>query len=725
MTGADQPDQLTPEGARIRELPGHQVVGNAGGLNLTEVTVALRAAPDDQPPPVPRIAFPGDVTGPDEPVEHPAHRLFLDSARRGQLALGEGSGVERVQDQQPGVGQVMLREPGVPLVLDLPGCDRQQSPEGPTLRIGGGHVGQRSVTGYIAQRAEYCDEVFVTSPAAVEPGRRRWLGLVVISLGVALIIVDSTIVNVAIPSIIADIGLTSTQAQWVQEIYILIFAALLLVSGRLADTYGRRRFFAIGVVVFAAASVLAALAQTPETLIAARAVQGLGGAMMLPTSLSLLNANFRGRDRGTAFGIWGATIGGTAALGPLLGGWLTTDFSWRWAFGINIPAGLVVLAGLFWLVPESREPHTRRGVDVGGAVLSAIGFGALVFGLIEGRTYGWLTSEETFTVGGWSWPWTLSPIPVAFVLGGAALTVFVLVERSRNRAGQVAMLDLNLFRIASFRNGNVAAAIVSLGEFGLLFALPLWLQNVVGYSAFETGLVLLALAIGSFAASGLGAVIGARHSPLYLVRLGIVLEIVGIAGISALIRPDSGWLAVVPPLFVYGVGVGFATAQLTGVVLADVPVELSGQGSGTQSTARQVGSAFGIAILGTILFSVLGSQFDAELSDSGVPDQQRTALVAAVKDSAGAAIPGLAADPRTAEIADQAKEAFTDATRLGWVHRGRVPGDRTCRHPGPRAAIPGGRGGRRSRRPHLRSRPSARLTTSTRNPLAEAARCTA
>ena len=169
----------------------------------------------------------------------------------------------------------------------------------------------------------------------------------------ALIIVDSTIVNVAIPSIINDIGITSTQAQWVQEIYTLVFAALLLVGGRLADQYGRRRLFLLGTVIFAGASVLAALAGDGTQLIAARAVQGLGGALMLPTSLSLLNANFRGRDRGVAFGIWGATIGGTAALGPLFGGWLTTSYSWRWAFGINIPLGLLVIVGLLLLVPES------------------------------------------------------------------------------------------------------------------------------------------------------------------------------------------------------------------------------------------------------------------------------------------------------------------------------------------------------------------------------------
>jgi EmrB/QacA subfamily drug resistance transporter len=493
---------------------------------------------------------------------------------------------------------------------------------------------------------------------------KRWVGLVFISLGVALIIVDSTIVNVAIPSIINDIGLTSTQAQWIQEIYTLVFAALLLVGGRLADQYGRRRLFLLGTVVFAGASVLAALAGDGTQLIAARAVQGLGGALMLPTSLSLLNANFRGRDRGVAFGIWGATIGGTAALGPLLGGWLTTSYSWRWAFGINIPLGLLVIVGLLLLVPESKDPSGQRGADWFGAVLSAIGFGGIVFGLIEGRTYGWLATTKPLTVGSWSWPWSVSPVPVAFVIGFAALTVFVAVERQRNRRGQVSMLDLNLFSISSFRNGNIAAAIVSLGEFGILFSLPLWFQNVIGYTAFQTGLALLALAGGSFLASGLTAPIGRKRGTIFIVRLGIVLEIIGIAGLAIFLRPDSTWLTTTPLLLVYGIGVGFATAQLTGVVLTDIPLNRSGEGSGIQSTSRQVGSALGIAILGTVLFATLGARYDTALADLGVPEAQRVQLVATVKDSAGAAIPGLAANPGTAAVAEPARVAFTDASRV-------------------------------------------------------------
>lgn len=505
----------------------------------------------------------------------------------------------------------------------------------------------------------------MTGQASDRSQRRRWFGLFFISLGVALIIVDSTIVNVAIPSIIEDIGLTSSGAQWVQEIYTLVFASLLLIWGRLADQWGRRRLFLAGVVIFAGSSVLAAMAETGTLLILARAVQGIGGSMMLPTSLSLLNAGFRGKERGIAFAFWGATIGGMAALGPLLGGWLTTSFSWRWAFGINIPLGLLVIVGMLLFVSESKDENARAGTDIPGAVLAAAGFGGLVFALIEGRNFGWFRATGDFTVFDWTWPFSISASAVAGTIGVAALVGFVLVQRGRNRRGDVAMLDLSLFTIPSFRNGNIAAAIVSLGEFGVIFSLPLWLQSVTGYTAFQTGLALLPLAVGSFAASGVSATVGQRFTPVTLVRAGIGLEIVGIAGFGLLLQTESGWLTTTPLLFVYGVGVGLATAQLTGVVLVDVPVERSGQGSGTQSTARQVGSALGIAILGTILFTTLGSRLDDALQAMGqLPDAARLRFVDAVKESAGAIIPSLGADPATAPVAEAARTAFTDATRL-------------------------------------------------------------
>jgi len=245
----------------------------------------------------------------------------------------------------------------------------------------------------------------------VASGKHKWMALALLSVVQFMLVLDIAIVNVALPSIKVDLGFSQENLQWVISAYALVFGGFLLLGGRAADILGRRRMFIGGLVVFTSASLLAALAWNEPSLIGARAIQGLGGALMLPTSLSLLNANFRGRERGVAFGVWGATIGGTAALGPLLGGCLTTSFSWRWAFGINIPLGLLVIAGLLLLVPESKDANSRRGVDWIGAVLAAVGFGGVVFGLIEGRNYGWWTATKPFTVGSWSWPWTLSPSP--------------------------------------------------------------------------------------------------------------------------------------------------------------------------------------------------------------------------------------------------------------------------------------------------------------------------
>ncbi len=500
--------------------------------------------------------------------------------------------------------------------------------------------------------------------------RLRWVGLVFISIAVSLIIVDSTIVNVAIPAIVDDLGITSTEVQWVQEAYTLVFAALLLVFGSLADRFGRRRLMIIGVVVFAASSILAAASSDGGVLILARLAQGVGGAMILPTTLSSINATFRGRERGIAFAVWGSTIGGMAAVGPLLGGWLTTEFSWRWAFGINIPLGILIVVGVLLTVAETRSDRVDR-IDVVGAVLSIVTMGALVFGLIEGRTYGWWVVDERPKIGNWEWPLDVSPIPFAFALALVALVAFVMWGVHRERAGRSTLLALRLFSIPSFRNGNIAAAVVALGEFGIILALPLWLQFVLGFEAVQTGLLLLALAGGSFLASAVAGIASGRVAPVWIVRIGLVAEIVGVAGVGLVIAPDASWVPLVPFLFVYGLGVGLATAQLTGVVLADVPVADSGSASGTQSTSRQLGAALGVAILGTILFTSTAGILSSSLDDRGVPSDQRDQIVSSVVDSAGAAISGLESQPGMSEIADDAKAAFSDGTRFAaWTAAG-------------------------------------------------------
>ncbi|HEY5630126.1 MAG TPA: DHA2 family efflux MFS transporter permease subunit, partial [Candidatus Limnocylindrales bacterium] len=423
--------------------------------------------------------------------------------------------------------------------------------------------------------------VAATGPAMHESGRGRWIGLAMLSLGVAMIIVDATIVNVAVPSIIKDLKLDSTTAEWVNTVYALVFAALLVTVGRVGDVWGRRRLYLAGLVVFGGASVLAGAAPTGELLIAARLLQGVGGAMILPSTQSILNTNFRGRDRAIAFGIWGATIGGMAAVGPLLGGWLTTYLNWRWAFFINVPVAVIAVIGVLRYIGESRDEHAKAGVDPLGFLLITFGLGSFVFGLIEGRSYGWWTPRQPFSVLGWAWPFeAVSVIPFAIAFGVIALVLFVLVEHRRSQRGRFFLFDLDLWRYPAFRYGNLAGTIVSLGEFGLLFALPLFLQGVIGYSAFETGLVFLSLAVGSFFAAPLAAKIAHAWGPRRAVTLGMALEAVGIVSTSLLVSTTVSGLLLAVPLFVYGVGVGLATAQLTSIVLSDVPPHRSGLASG-------------------------------------------------------------------------------------------------------------------------------------------------
>ena len=287
--------------------------------------------------------------------------------------------------------------------------------------------------------------------------KTRWIGLLFISLAISLVIIDGTIVNTIFPEMIKDLALTSTEVQWVQESYILVFASTLLIWGSLADRMGRRRLLIVGIVVFIASSIWAGSADSASSLILSRVVQGVGGAMVLPTTLSLVNATFQGRERGIAFAVWGSTIGGMVAVGPVLGGWLATDFTWRWAFLINVPLGILIIVGLLLFATESKSPGARKAIDWVGAVLSVLLFGPLVFGLIEGRVYGWwsVNPKSSFAIGNFTWAESgISVIPVALGIALVAGIIFVWWETNRQRKDQGVLLDLNLFRIASFRNGS-------------------------------------------------------------------------------------------------------------------------------------------------------------------------------------------------------------------------------------------------------------------------------
>ena len=508
------------------------------------------------------------------------------------------------------------------------------------------------------------------APASADP--RRWWGLSVLALGLSMIVLDGTIVGVALPRIIEDLQLTLTDAQWVNSLYAMVFAALLLTVGRLGDRYGRRNLFVLGVVVFVLGSITAARAQGAESLIASRALQGVGGAMVLPSTLSSVNATFRGKDRAVAFGIWGAVMAGMAAVGPLLGGWLTTSYDWRWIFLVNIPVGALVIVGAFLVVPQTRDGVQARGLDVDGLLTSGIGLGLIVFALIEGTSLGWWTPKADLTVFGVTWPASapISPVPVAFAVGVLFLGLFVLWERHRARVRRDAILDLTLFSIPTFSWGNVTALTVAAGEFGLLFVLPLYLVNVLGLSILHAGFVLAALAVGAFVSGAQARHLAARMRPSSVVILGLVLELVGALVTALLIGPSTpGWLVALP-LVVYGLGVGLASAQLTSTILVDVPTQRSGTASATQSTARQLGSAAGSAIAGTALAVALTHHLPERLAQiPGLPGGVTDRLVTATVESAGGVISSVRGQGTHGDlgglgpaVSDALAAGFADAT---------------------------------------------------------------
>jgi len=508
--------------------------------------------------------------------------------------------------------------------------------------------------------------------SAPAPTRRHWVGLGVLSAALGLIVLDGTIVGVALPAIIDDLGLDLTDAQWVNSLYAVVLAALLLSTGKLADRWGRRRMLLIGLVVFMAGSLLAALAGAAGALIGARAVQAVGAALIMPSTLSTVNAVFRGRHRAVAFGVWGAVISGAAAIGPLAGGALTQFASWHWIFLVNLPLGVIVVVAALLTVPETRGAPPLPGVDVDGALLSAIGFGALVFAIIEGPDLGWWRPEGEFAPFGWTWPAdaAVSVVPVAFLIAAVALTLFVVWERHRARVRRSALLDLRLFLSSSFSWGNLTAGMVAVGEFALLFVLPLYLINALGLDVMGAGLVLAGMAIGAFLSGAAARHIAARFGAPGTVLIGLALEVASVIVLALIIRADTpGWLVAIP-LIGYGLGLGLASAQLTGTVLRDIPVAASGQASATQSTVRQIGSALGTAFAGAALSISLALTLPAALSDAQVTGAAADQIAEATRQSAGTTITQLRAQGDASALGDQTATAvhaltvgFSDATR--------------------------------------------------------------
>jgi EmrB/QacA subfamily drug resistance transporter len=447
-----------------------------------------------------------------------------------------------------------------------------------------------------------------TGATVATPARDpKWWTLTAVCLGVFMLLLDITIVNVALPDIQGQLNASLSDLQWVIDAYALSLAALLLTAGSLADLFGRRRVFVIGLVIFTVGSVACGAAQDIFFLQISRAFQGIGGAAMFSTALALLAAAFHGKDRGTAFGVFGATTGVAVAIGPVLGGALTSGLSWRWIFFVNVPICLVAMAVSLRKVVESKDRHAGRP-DWIGFVTFSIALGALVYGLIEAGKDGWSEGR----------------VVASFVASAVLLVVFVISQVLQ----QHPMFDLGLLRKPTFTGGLIAAFGVSASIFSLLTYLVIYVQNVLGYSAVATGVRFLFLSVASFFAAALAGRLSERVPVKWLIGPGFMVLGVGLLLLLG-IQDDSSWTHLIPGLLVSGVGIGMINPPLASTAVGVVPVARAGMASGVNSTFRQVGIATGIAALGSIFSQRVADQVRPDLA-AQVPPRALDGLTAAL-----------------------------------------------------------------------------------------------
>jgi EmrB/QacA subfamily drug resistance transporter len=490
-----------------------------------------------------------------------------------------------------------------------------------------------------------CDEGVIHSGKAAPPcapGSGPWI-LAATIIGSAMVFIDGTVVNVALPQIQDRLDATAIDAQWIVEAYALFLAALILVGGSLGDHYGRRRIYSIGIALFAVASVACGLAQDPMQLIVARAIQGVGGALLVPGSLAIISASFEGEARGKAIGTWSGFSGITAAIGPVLGGYLVENVSWRAAFLINVPLAALVLYLVARHVPESRDPDARK-LDFPGAGLATVGLGGVVYGLIES------------TSRGFGDPLVLA----ALALGVASLVAFVLVER-RSREP---MMPLYLFKSRNFSGANLLTLLLYAGLGGSLYFLPFNLIQVHGYSATAAGAAFLPFIFVTFLLSRWAGGLVTRYGAKLPLIVGPLVAACGFVLFALPGTEGSYWTTFFPAVLVQGLGMSLVIAPLTTTALNSVEGRHSGLASGVNNAVSRTAGLLAIPVLGILVFVAFSQGLDSRLEVLNLTPEARGQLEASKVDLAGAETPADLGAGQAAIVEEAVDESFVVAFRL-------------------------------------------------------------
>lgn len=479
--------------------------------------------------------------------------------------------------------------------------------------------------------------------------KNRWLSLLFISVSLLVISLDNTVLNVALPSISIDLGAGNTDLQWIIDAYILVFAALLLTMGALGDRFGRKRALQVGLVLFGIGSLAAALSDSTGMLIGSRAFLGMGAAVIMPATLSIITATFRDpKERSQAIAIWAGTFGLGIGIGPVVGGWLIEQFDWNAVFFINLPVMAVAIIGGYFFIEESRDENVSPP-DIPGVILSITGLFALVYGIIEAGVKGWEHEEVLLAFG------------VAFILLGA----FTFWESRYKHA----MLPLRFFKNMSFTGANLALALVMFGMFGSIFFLSQFFQSVQGYTALETGLRVFPMAMVIMVSSTMSAVVSRKLKLKITVSLGFLLAAIGMLFMSQTIEVDTAYETILLGLAIMAAGMGMAMPSATDSVMGSVPVNKAGIGSAMNDTTRELGGALGVAILGTVMNEAYLSNVEAVNEIPGITELPPEAM-GAIQDSiqgAGIAAQQIASQgfPGAQEMANSVTEIASNAFTTG------------------------------------------------------------
>ncbi|HEY3184145.1 MAG TPA: MFS transporter [Gaiellaceae bacterium] len=409
---------------------------------------------------------------------------------------------------------------------------------------------------------------------------KKWWTLAAVSVGLFMIMLDNTVVNVALPSMQKSLHMTYSELEWVVAAYALTFAAFMLTGGKLADLLGRRLIFMVGLVIFTGASLACGLAPNGGFLIGARIVQGVGGALMNPATLSIITATFPPRQRGAAIGIWAGVSALALAIGPLVGGLLTEHANWNWIFFINVPIGLLGLVASPLLIQESRDTSHEQRPDIPGLVTSGIGLFALTYGFIEANNYGWTSGR----------------IIGAFILAAVALAVFIVLERHQ----RLPMLDLSLFRDRTFAGANLAMLLIGLAMFGVFLFVSLYMQQVLRFSPVEAGATFLPMTLLIIVLAPQAGRISDRIGSRWLVGGGMTLLSASLLWYTTLGTGATFW-SLLPALLLGGVGMAATMTPVTAAAMSSVPIDKAGVGSAVLNSMRQVGGSLGIGVMGAIV----------------------------------------------------------------------------------------------------------------------------